>query len=95
MLVVRQKYGENANAKHFAAASTIAALVSECTTYPLHLAKSRLAVDGTPGMEKRYNGLFDLFQKVYAQDGIRGFYRGLVPATVKHVPRYYFSKIIY
>lgn len=40
---MKQKYGEKAGAKHFALASTLAALVSEAVTYPLHLAKSRLA----------------------------------------------------
>lgn len=83
---IRATYGEQASAKQFAYASTFAALVSEVTTYPMHLAKSRLATQGSPGIPKKYNGLMDFFTKVYATDGVRGFYRGLVPACVKHVP---------
>ena len=33
-----------------------------------------------------YNGFVDAFRKTYARDGVRGFYRGLVPTMLKVVP---------
>ena len=34
----------------------------------------------------RYNGIFDAIRKIFAKEGIRGFYKGLFPNLLKVAP---------
>lgn len=43
----------------------------------------------------RYTGMTDAFKKIYAAEGIVGFYRGLIPNYVKVVPAIAVSFYIY
>ena len=67
------------------AAGGIAGTGSLAFVYSLDYARTRLANDlkGTKaGSEREFNGLFDVYKKTVAADGIAGLYRGFVISAV-------------
>merc|ERR1719474_2124535 len=66
-----------------------AGTMSLCFVYSLDYARTRLANDlkavkkgGDAGGERKFNGLFDVYKKTIATDGIQGLYRGFVISCV-------------
>ena len=70
--------------------STVAMLA----TYPINLVRTRLQAAGLPG-GTIYAGPFDVAQKTFAVDGLRGFYRGLLPNMLKVLPATGISYSVY
>lgn len=70
------------------ASGGIAGALSLCFVYSLDYARTRLANDtksakkGTGGGERQFNGLFDVYKKTLASDGVAGLYRGFVISCV-------------
>ncbi|KAI8053402.1 mitochondrial carrier domain-containing protein [Syncephalis plumigaleata] len=63
--------------------------------YPLSLVRTRLQAQGTPGHPTTYSGAFDVIRVTLQREGIRGFYKGLVPTLVKVVPAVGISYTVY
>ncbi|CAD6887953.1 unnamed protein product [Tilletia controversa] len=62
-----------------------AGATSALVVYPLDMARTRLANDAKPtaaGGVRQFNGLWDVFRKIYRVDGLPGLYRGLVPSLI-------------
>lgn len=55
-------------------------------TYPTDLIRRRLQLQGFDSLVPKYNGIFDCIKKIYKVDGIKGFYRGLIPCYMKIFP---------
>ncbi|CAG8442925.1 9279_t:CDS:2 [Ambispora leptoticha] len=64
----------------------ISGSVGATAVYPLSLVRTRLQAQGTLGHPQKYVNAFDVIQKTYACEGIRGFYKGLMPTLIKVVP---------
>jgi len=69
------------------ASGGIAGALSLCFVYSLDYARTRLANDTKSakkggGGERQFNGLFDVYKKTLASDGIAGLYRGFVISCV-------------
>jgi len=69
------------------ASGGIAGAMSLCFVYSLDYARTRLANDTKTakkggGTERQFNGLFDVYKKTLASDGISGLYRGFVISCV-------------
>lgn len=56
-----------------------AGVISTILCAPLDVAKVRVQVQGSLNSNK-YNGMFSTLNKIYIEEGIRGLYRGMVPA---------------
>jgi len=56
------------------------------SVYPLNLVRTRLQASGSSGHPQVYTGVWDVTKRTYASDGIRGFYRGLLPSLAKVCP---------
>ncbi|MBW0463169.1 hypothetical protein O181_002884 [Austropuccinia psidii MF-1] len=73
---------------HVLAAMTAGA-ISTTATNPLWLIKTRFMAQRThrDPTEERFRHTFDAFRRIYEKEGLRGFYRGLVPSLlgVTHV----------
>jgi len=69
-----------------AGASTVSSLIGQTLSYPFHVIKSRMAMNGAHGHPKTYTGIFDVARKTYAKEGYGGFFKGLTPTLLKHVP---------
>jgi len=69
------------------ASGGLAGAMSLCFVYSLDYARTRLANDvksakkGGSG-ERQFNGLFDVYKKTIAADGVQGLYRGFVISCV-------------
>ena len=63
-------------------AGALAGATAQAVIYPLELVKTRLAV--CPG--GTYRGISDTIRKVYAQEGWRAFYRGMLPSMLGILP---------
>jgi len=69
------------------ASGGIAGAMSLCFVYSLDYARTRLANDTKTakkggGTERQFNGLFDVYKKTLASDGVSGLYRGFVISCV-------------
>jgi len=55
------------------------------TAYPLDVIKSRMQTDAFPsqGNLRQYNSTFDCVKQLYRQQGVKGFFRGLMPALIR------------
>lgn len=64
------------------AAGSLAGVTATTLTYPLDLARARLAVSS----KNQYKSLFDVFLKTYRQQGMRSLFRGLSPTLLGVIP---------
>jgi len=67
------------------ASGGLAGATSLLFVYSLDFARTRLANDAKSakkGGERQFNGLFDVYRKTFAADGIAGLYRGFVVSVV-------------
>lgn len=78
-------HGERDDAFARFAASSIGSLLAETATLPTDVAKTRLQVQKTAQGKLHYTGLLDCFAKVKKTEGIRGLWKGLIPALVRQV----------
>lgn len=58
-----------------------ARLIAGLITYPYLLLRAALQAQGCP-----YTSLTDAIQKIYAREGLGGFYRGMAPNLIRNVP---------
>ncbi|KAF9104420.1 hypothetical protein BGX27_010110 [Mortierella sp. AM989] len=77
------------------ACGTISGSVGATSVYPLSLVRTRLQAQGTPQHPQTYTSTLDVFRKTYQKDGIRGFYKGMVPTLTKVVPAVSISYVVY
>lgn len=55
-------------------------------TYPSDVLRRRMMMQGIGGASNMYNGLWDACVKIGREEGVAGFYRGLIPCYLKVVP---------
>jgi len=72
--------------KNLLICSTISSTIGHLISYPFHVFKARLIIQGAPGHPILYNGFFDVGAKVLKNEGLRGFYKGIVPTMMKSIP---------
>ena len=63
-------------------AGSLAGVVSTTATYPLDLARARMAVT----MPDTYKSLWSVFVITVKDEGLRGLYRGYVPTIIGVIP---------
>ncbi|KAG0315122.1 hypothetical protein BGZ99_007671 [Dissophora globulifera] len=77
------------------ACGTISGSVGATSVYPLSLVRTRLQAQGTPQHPQTYTSTLDVFRKTFEQEGVRGFYKGMVPTLTKVVPAVSISYVVY
>lgn len=55
-------------------------------TYPTDLIRRRLQIQGMNSNVPKYSGIVDVIRKIAVEEGIYGFYRGLIPCYMKIFP---------
>lgn len=73
------------NVMETALLGTLASTVAQTATYPLNVVRTRMQTSGVNGRAVRC-GMCNCFRELYAADGIRGLFRGLVPNYLKAAP---------
>ncbi|KAH9538295.1 hypothetical protein CY35_16G099400 [Sphagnum magellanicum] len=76
------------------ACGTISGAVGATCVYPLQLIRTRLQAQPLNAPD-RYKGMGDVFKKTLAHEGLRGFYKGLVPNLLKVVPAASITYLVY
>lgn len=64
----------------------LSSICGQVIAYPFALVRTRLQSQGLPGKPILYNGLLDCTRKTFINEGIPGFYRGILPNFMKSVP---------
>lgn len=55
-------------------------------TYPTDVIKSTIQTDNIDRTQRKYHGIVDCAKKIYAKEGIKGFYKGVAPCLIRSVP---------
>lgn len=84
---------EDTPALHKFTAGAVAGTIACTACYPLDLVRTRLTTE-LEGAE-HYRGIVDAFRKIYATEGLRGFYSGIAPTLLVAVPNFAVSYTIY
>lgn len=85
---------ENPNSKlltHFCCGGTAASLTM-LTSQPIDVVRTRFVAQGEPRV---YTSIADACRKILANEGVRGFYKGAVPAIILVAPESAFRFAIY
>lgn len=92
-----EKYrGDDPNVFTLLLLGSISSIIAQITAYPLHLARTRLQIQGMKGDAiHKYNGIFDVFTTIWRNEGFRGFYRGLLPNFLKAIPAMAINYAVY
>jgi len=73
--------------------SSSAKIIAGTVTYPYQVVRSRLQ---TYDAEERFGkGITGVVSKIWREDGLRGFYKGLGPSVVKVLPATWVTFLVY
>lgn len=75
------------------AISSCAKLVAGAVTYPYQVVRSRL--QNYRADEQFGKGLTGVVKRIWYEEGVRGFYRGLVPGVVRVMPATWVTFLVY
>jgi len=67
-------------------AGAVAGAVAQSITYPFDVLRRRFQINTMSGMGYQYKSVFDAIKVIATQEGIRGFYKGIVPNLLKVAP---------
>ena len=73
--------------------STLSKLVAGAATYPLQVMRSRL--QNYDAEERFGRGVRGVVRQLWLEEGVRGFYRGLVPGVVRVLPATWVTFLVY
>lgn len=73
--------------------STVSKLVAGAATYPLQVLRSRL--QQRDAEEQFGKGVRGVVRKLWREEGVRGFYRGVMPGVVRVLPATWVTFLVY
>ena len=73
--------------------STVSKLVAGVITYPLQVLRSRL--QNYDAEERFGKGVRGVVRKLWLEEGVRGFYRGMVPGVIRVLPATWVTFLVY
>lgn len=67
-------------------------IFASCVTYPYQVVRARLQNQRN---FEYYNGVVDVIKKIYAREGLRGYYKGMVPNVIRVLPSTCLTFVVY
>lgn len=67
-------------------AGAVSGAVAQSFTYPFDVLRRRFQVNTMSGLGYQYKGFFDAIRVIVTIEGVRGFYKGLLPNLLKVAP---------
>jgi solute carrier family 25 folate transporter 32 len=91
---IKRKSGtQSLSTTHLIAASSLSKIIASVIAYPHEVVRTRLQDSShsrhiqQPGVEFRsYSGPVDAVSSIWKQEGVTGFYRGIIPNLIRTVP---------
>lgn len=72
--------------------ASMSKIFAASVTYPYQVVRSRLQNQYTMA---QYNGALDVISKTFRYEGVRGFYKGLVPSVLRVTPACALTFVVY
>lgn len=86
---------ENPSIPVLLACGSISTTSGQLVSYPLALVRTRLQAQEVPMDSSERDTMSKLMVRIWRNEGIRGFYRGLLPNIIKVVPAVSISYVVY
>ncbi|KDB33038.1 hypothetical protein H112_04871 [Trichophyton rubrum D6] len=67
-------------------AGAISGAVAQTCTYPFDVLRRRFQINTMSGLGYKYTSIFDAVRVIALEEGLRGFYKGIVPNLLKVAP---------
>ena len=67
-------------------AGAISGAVAQTCTYPLDVLRRRFQINTMSGMGYQYKSIWHAISTIFAQEGVRGLYKGITPNLLKVAP---------
>ncbi|XP_041122029.1 mitochondrial 2-oxodicarboxylate carrier [Polyodon spathula] len=83
----KQQHGLLREASHQIMAGGSAGLVEICLMHPLDVVKTRFQIQRGTSDPNSYKSLRDCFQTIFRNEGILGFYKGILPPILAETPK--------
>jgi len=64
----------------------LAGVAAQTVTYPMDVVRRRMQMTGSSEYSEKYTGMVDACRKMFAKEGIRGFFKGMIPNYLKVAP---------
>lgn len=90
-----KKSNQEPGAGVFLLSGMISSFVGVIATAPINIVRTRLQSNGLLPLDQQYKGLIDVVRRTYAQEGLSGFYWGLLPNLMKVIPTASITYAIY
>ncbi|KAJ9069061.1 mitochondrial FAD carrier protein flx1 [Entomophthora muscae] len=75
--------------------STFSKVFASVTTYPYQVVKTRLQRLPESALDVKYEGATDTVKKIYRNEGLLGFYKGLGPSIIRVLPGTCITFLVY
>ncbi len=77
---------QNTKGKEDVISGSVASAISRFLVAPFDVLKIRFQLDQGSGVDRRYKSILGAIKDIYSREGVRGFWKGNIPATVMVVP---------
>ena len=88
----RRKLQGDLSSSDFLILSSLAKVFAGSATYPYQVVRARLQMYDSG---KIYNGAKDVIMKVWREEGMTGFYKGLAPNLLRVLPSTWVTFLVY
>lgn len=86
-VMLKESFNDNlSNSMLLFLSGSLAGTTATVLSYPLDLLRTRLAAQGAVKNHKVYSSLRDVIKKTYMHEGVKGFFRGIVPSICSITP---------
>jgi len=76
-------------------AASASKVVASVVTYPLQVVRTRMQQRGVDSSHDKYGSLANALRMIYAQEGMRGFYKGLTANVLRVTPSAAITFVVY
>lgn len=74
----------------------VSSISGQIFSYPFAVIRTRLQSQGMPGIKgPKYDGMRDCIRKISKNEGVKGFYKGILPNFMKTVPAISISYVVF